>query len=212
MTEQAFVYKWTHLPSLKWYVGSRTARGCHPNDGYICSSKIVKPLIQTNPEQWLRTIIATGTKDEMLVLEDIILETMDAVKDDRSYNLHISNKKFNRTGIPSWNSGLAGKGDPRCQQDSYQSNRKGKASWSAGLAGKGDPRCQQDSYQSNRKGKPAWNSGKPGYKISVPVSQETRDNLSKALKGKPKPKLSCVFCRKVSTVPNLARHHKQCGF
>lgn len=32
---QAFLYKWTHIPTQKWYVGSRTAVGCHINDGYI---------------------------------------------------------------------------------------------------------------------------------------------------------------------------------
>jgi hypothetical protein len=38
----AYVYKWTHIPTSKWYVGSRTAPGCHPDDGYICSSKLIK--------------------------------------------------------------------------------------------------------------------------------------------------------------------------
>ena len=36
-TTQAFLYKWTHIPTQKWYVGSRTAVGCHIDDGYICS-------------------------------------------------------------------------------------------------------------------------------------------------------------------------------
>lgn len=30
----AYVYRWTHIPTGKWYVGSRTAKGSHPNDGY----------------------------------------------------------------------------------------------------------------------------------------------------------------------------------
>jgi hypothetical protein len=159
MNTQAFVYKWTHLPTLKWYVGSRTAKGCHINDGYICSSKIVKPMIQANPEQWNRKIIEIGSKERILILEEEILDCLNAVDDPRSFNRHIPNKQFIRSGIPSWNSGLAGKNDPRCQQDSLQSNRKGKTSWNSGLAGKNDPRCQQDSLQSNRKGKTAWNSG-----------------------------------------------------
>jgi hypothetical protein len=50
LNTQAFLYKWTHLPSGKWYVGSRTAKGCHPEDGYYCSSKEVKPLILANPQ------------------------------------------------------------------------------------------------------------------------------------------------------------------
>ena len=42
----AFLYKWIEISTDKWYIGSRTANGCHPTDGYICSSKIVKPLIR----------------------------------------------------------------------------------------------------------------------------------------------------------------------
>jgi hypothetical protein len=82
----AFVYKWTHIPTLKWYVGSRTKIGCHPNDGYICSSKIVKPLIESNPEEWKREIISTGTKEAMTELEYEILESVDAARDIRSFN------------------------------------------------------------------------------------------------------------------------------
>ena len=37
----AYVYKWTELATGKWYVGARGARGCPPDDGYICSSKVV---------------------------------------------------------------------------------------------------------------------------------------------------------------------------
>ena len=51
----AYVYKWTELATGKWYVGARGARGCHPDDGYICSSKVVKPLILANPNGWIET-------------------------------------------------------------------------------------------------------------------------------------------------------------
>lgn len=40
-----FLYCWTHNATGKWYVGSRTAPGCNPDDGYICSSKAVKEMI-----------------------------------------------------------------------------------------------------------------------------------------------------------------------
>jgi hypothetical protein len=82
----AFVYKWTHIPSLKWYIGSRTAKGCNPNDGYICSSKIVKPMILNNPKEWKRDIIATGNSKDMLNFEIDILKLFDAKNDVRSFN------------------------------------------------------------------------------------------------------------------------------
>lgn len=84
----AFVYKWCHIPSNKWYIGSRTATGCHPNDGYICSSKIVKPLILEHPSEWVREIIATGSQEEMLALESSLLQQLDAKNDPMSFNAH----------------------------------------------------------------------------------------------------------------------------
>lgn len=83
---QAFVYKWIHQPTGMWYIGSRTAKGCHINDGYICSSRIVKPMIACNPEEWKRYIIDTGTPEEMRKLETSMLMGCNAKKDPMSFN------------------------------------------------------------------------------------------------------------------------------
>lgn len=92
---QAFVYKWIHKPTGMWYIGSRTAQGCHVNDGYICSSKIVKPMIEQNPQDWERTIINTGTPGDMRKLETFMLVGANAKKDPRSFN------RNNADGSPS---------------------------------------------------------------------------------------------------------------
>ena len=91
---QAFVYRWTHLPTGKWYIGSRSALGCHPNDGYICSSKIVKPLIQINPKEWSREIISIGTPEEMRKLETDLLKFHNARKNPDSFNQTNGNGHF----------------------------------------------------------------------------------------------------------------------
>jgi hypothetical protein len=52
----AYVYKWTHLPTLMWYVGSRTAEGCHPEDRYICSSKSVSMKGRPSPKKGISII------------------------------------------------------------------------------------------------------------------------------------------------------------
>ena len=82
----AYVYKWTHMPSMMWYIGSRTAKGCCTDDGYICSSKIVRPLIEGKLSDWKREIVATGSKEDMLSLEEDILVLFDAANDMRSFN------------------------------------------------------------------------------------------------------------------------------
>lgn len=82
----AYIYKWTHIPTNKWYIGSRTKENCHPDDGYICSSKIVKPLIEQAPEEWSREILYTGGKNEMRALEGNILSSLDAKNNAQSFN------------------------------------------------------------------------------------------------------------------------------
>lgn len=96
----AFVYKWTHIPTMKYYVGSRTRKGCHPNDGYICSSREVKPMIEENPTQWIRTIVAVGSPEEMYSLETDILQTMDCKNDPRSFNKHNNDSRIAYPGLP----------------------------------------------------------------------------------------------------------------
>lgn len=81
-----FVYRWEHIPTGKWYIGSRTAIGCHPKDGYITSSSIVKEAVETCPQDWRREILATGTAREMLKLEIDLLISLDAVNDPSSLN------------------------------------------------------------------------------------------------------------------------------
>ncbi len=117
-----FVYKWTHLPTLMWYVGSRTSKRSRLNDGYICSAPKIKKMILDNPSQWERTIIAIGDAQEMFNLETEILQLFDARNDDRSFNNHNNDKKFTRTGT-SWNGVRAGKNNPMY----------GKIPWNKGL-------------------------------------------------------------------------------
>lgn len=95
----AYIYKWTHIPTNKWYIGSRTKENCHPDDGYICSSKIVKPLIEQAPEEWSREILHTGTPQDMITLEATLLESLDAKHDTNSYNLHNGDGNFTTAGI-----------------------------------------------------------------------------------------------------------------
>lgn len=94
----AYVYMWRHTPSLRWYIGSRTSKGCHPDDGYICSSKVVKPLVKAKPEEWVRVILETGEAREMFELEVELLNIFDAKNDPRSFNMHNGDGKFSLTG------------------------------------------------------------------------------------------------------------------
>jgi hypothetical protein len=85
-SQQAFVYKWTHIPTGKWYIGSRTARNCHPNDGYLCSSDIVRPLIERYPDDWKREILCMGDSKSMRKKEAQFLKWFNAKKNPMSFN------------------------------------------------------------------------------------------------------------------------------
>jgi len=119
---QAYVYKWTHLPTLKYYVGSRTAKKAHINDGYICSSRTVKPMILANPIEWERTILAVGTPEEMFEFETEILTTFDCRNDKRSFNKH--NNDGLRSGLPGEKNGAWGLKRPDLSQ--RNKDNKGK--------------------------------------------------------------------------------------
>jgi hypothetical protein len=95
--EQAYVYQWTEKATGMWYIGSRTRKNCHPDDGYICSSKTVKPLIKANPKEWIRTILYVGDPFKAIEIESFVLTEMRAKQSEMSYNLH--NQDMNFHGI-----------------------------------------------------------------------------------------------------------------
>jgi hypothetical protein len=96
---QAYLYRWTENSSGKWYVGSRYAKGCHPNDGYICSSRLVKPLIKTNPEAWTREILVIGLPEYIRDIEARYLVFLNADKSEMSFNKSNGNGSFHTVGL-----------------------------------------------------------------------------------------------------------------
>lgn len=156
---QAFVYRWTNIQTGQWYIGSRTAQGCHPDDGYICSSRRLRPLIESNQSEWQREILCIGEPRDMLGLETRLLQQLDAKNDPLSLNQHNGDGRFTTAGVEPWNKG--------------KHSPIGKPSWNSGL------KCPEHSEKM--KGRAAPNKGKP-------MSDEQKLKLSLALKGKPSPK------------------------
>lgn len=83
MNKEAFVYRWRELSTNKWYVGYHKGT---VDDGYTCSSEIVKPLIETDPSNWERKVLRFGSKEEMIKLERRILKSLNARTNTNSYN------------------------------------------------------------------------------------------------------------------------------
>lgn len=82
----AYLYRWTQLSTGMWYIGSRTRKGCHPGDGYICSSKTVRPMILEHKHDWQREILCIGEPFYIRALEVQFLCLLNAKYDSNSYN------------------------------------------------------------------------------------------------------------------------------
>lgn len=93
-TTLAFLYKWTQHSTGMWYIGSRTAKNCHPDDGYICSSKIVKPMIKETPTDWSREVLVIGEPLYIRELENKFLSYLNAATSAMSYNKTNADGKF----------------------------------------------------------------------------------------------------------------------
>jgi hypothetical protein len=84
MNDEAFVYEWFNLTNGKSYIGYHKG---DISDGYVASSHNNDFWNDFNDPKmkWKRKIIANGTKDECLQIEQRILKEID-LRDDRFYN------------------------------------------------------------------------------------------------------------------------------
>lgn len=206
----AYIYKWTHLPTSKWYIGVRTKVGCHPNDGYICSSKIVKPLILLAPSEWKREILHTGTPESMLKLETSILTELDAKNNADSYNLQNGDGKFTTAGLKmpeEWvekiSKGNLGKVRSEEARQNYRLANQKKAQDPEYLnkLRKPKPLGHGEKVSAATKGKKkseehrkAMSDAKRGKKTG-PCSDIRKEAIREALKGKHTlPLVTCPHC------------------
>jgi hypothetical protein len=212
ITHTSFVYKWIHLPTGKWYIGSRTAKGCHPADGYISSSQLIKPLIKQNPTEWKREIIKTGSPEEMIKLETTLLESLDAKHNTMSFNQHNGDGKFTRTGV------IVSEDTRKKQSESIKKvhPNRGKPGPNLGRTFGEETRKKQSESKLGKKRKPfteqtrdkirqaKLGSNNPSY--GKTPSEETREKLRQANQGK-KETFICPHCGKVGSGGSMTRWH-----
>lgn len=84
MHKEAFVYEWKNLTNGKSYIGYHKGS---LDDGYICSSHNIDFWKDFNNIHmvWERIIIAEGTRDECLKIEQDILKNIN-IAEDKYYN------------------------------------------------------------------------------------------------------------------------------
>jgi hypothetical protein len=213
ITHTSFVYKWTHLPTGKWYIGCRTAKGCHPEDGYITSSKLVKSLIKTNPKEWQREILHTGTAKDILNLEVALLEQFDAKNNPLSYNQHNGDGKFTRTGV---------KVPLETRMKQSESIKKvhpnrGKPSPNKGKVATEETRRKQSEAKLGKKRKPFTEQTIEKMKVAattraenrgyVPCPDHLKEYFREKYKGQKKQQYICPHCGKTGSGGSMTRWH-----
>jgi hypothetical protein len=179
MNTIAYVYKWTNTKTNKWYVGSRTKQGCYPGDGYICSSKIVKPMILNNPLEWVQEILFTGDPKNAIARESEILNELNAKINPMSYNMHNGDGKFSTAGIQltdEWKEKISSSNRGKQRTETHRENYK-----KANAAKLSDPLYVEKLKKPKHPGH--------GKKVSAATkgkkkSLEHRLALSKSKKGK----------------------------
>ena len=93
----SFVYIWTNTLTNQKYIGVHKGT---PDDGYVCSSKIMLEDYQSNPSTFKREIIAFGSFDDMYELESKMLREVDAAKNPQYYNQSNNNGNFYMSRMP----------------------------------------------------------------------------------------------------------------
>ena len=88
---EAFVYTWTNTDTNQLYIGSHKGT---PDDGYICSSKVMLEDFMRDRSVFTRQIVATGSHEDMRKFEATLLDAFDVKRDPQFYNQHNGNGNF----------------------------------------------------------------------------------------------------------------------
>jgi hypothetical protein len=168
-----YIYKWTHLPSGKWYIGSKARNGWNPtrHEEYICSSKTVKPMILENRIEWDYEILHTGSAEDIINLERQILSELDARNNPMSFNQHNGDGIYNRYGVK----------DCKSTRMKKSNARQGTKNPMYGKRGEQSPNYGKIYTEEHRKNQ---SIGVKKYAENRPQSHN--DNISKSLKGNKK--------------------------
>ena len=168
-----YLYKWTQLSTKKWYIGSKIRQGWNPgrHEEYICSSKIVKPMIIENRSDWVYEILCIGEADYIKNLEKSMLVFLNAKDDPHSFNQHNGDGIYNRFGIKE-------------SKETREKKRLAHLGEKGSMYGKRGPLCPHYGKKYSEERRKNQSIGTKKYAERRP--QTHNDNISKSLLKNPK--------------------------
>ena len=98
---QAYVYRWTHLGDMKFYVGYHKVSKVGLDDGYQHSSTNDEfaQVFQDSSSEFKFEILKFGTVEECKNREGILLDRVDAKNNPQYYNKHNGSYKYEEPDI-----------------------------------------------------------------------------------------------------------------
>jgi len=219
-----YLYKWTQLSTGMWYIGSKTQKGWTPllHEKYICSSKIVKPMIVENRQDWVYDILVIGSAKYIRELETSYLVYLDAKNNVMSYNR--SNAKFDPGNKLGYKESLE-------TRQKKSNARKGDKNPMFGKTGLLSPHYGKthnaETIQKQKEGVKKYAKSRPpehNKRISEALTGNPKVGLKKEKNpsfGKPwvadrinlLPPKTCEYCNKSVSIGNFARWHgEKCKF
>ncbi|PTR04958.1 NUMOD3 motif-containing protein [Nitrosomonas nitrosa] len=232
-----YVYAISHKVTGKWYIGSRIANGCHPEElfrtrekyiegkskgyrkGYFTSSKYVKRLIKLDggiKNFKVESVKIFDTKEKVLLCEALLHRLFDLKNDNEYLNQINAGEKFNHVGRTH------SEETRKKMRDSHKGKFVGE---NHPLYGKKHSDETRRKISESQKGKKLSDetrrkiseshkgkqlSDETRRKMSLAkknMSDETRKKMSESHKGKPQQIITCPHCNKTGGVSNMQRWH-----
>ena len=222
---EAFVYLWQdarHKP-CKYYIGYHKG---HPDDGCTHSSKVFESFTKyTIPNGVKRRILATGTSEEMMELENKLLNNRkERGKFDIYYNIITSfppppmwgedsptkrpetRKKISeaQTGPKNHRYGKTGE-NSHWYGKSHSDETKQKMS--NANKGENNPNYGKSHSEESRRKMSESRKGENNPNYGKSRSKKIKRKIATTLTGKTQPIVSCPHCRQLGGSNNMKRYH-----
>jgi hypothetical protein len=222
---EAFVYLWqdARQKPYRYYLGYHKG---HPDDGYTHSSKVFESFNKNNiPDGVKRRILATGTSEEMMELENKLLNNRkDRGKWDIYYNLTASfppppmwgedsptkrpetRKKISEAQIGPKNHRY-GKTGEKSHWYGKSHSEETKQKMSNANKGENNPNYGKSHSEEAKRKMSNANKGENNPNYGKSHSEEAKRKIATALTGKVQLIVSCPHCGQRGGSNNMKRYH-----